>query len=63
MSAELPIGMTRVECVDGPRALREMAMAWEKQKCPSFVRWPDLDALLDYIEVFGLPPRAGKAGL
>ena len=54
----LPSGMTRQECVDGLKECRNMAVEAEKarDKEGTFKRWPDLDALLDYIEKYGFPP-------
>lgn len=54
-SAALPMGMTREECVDGLRAARDMAASAEKRRDPSFVRWPDLDALIEWISDNGFP--------
>jgi hypothetical protein len=51
----LPSGMTREEVVEGLRELRDDAVRAEKAKDSSFVRWPDLDAILDYIEQHGFP--------
>lgn len=54
-SPALPNGLTRFEAIEGLRELRNDAVAAEKLKDPSFVRWPDLDAILDHIEKHGFP--------
>jgi hypothetical protein len=48
--------LMRKEAMDGLRDLRDQLVAIEKEKDPSFVRWPDLDALLDHIDEHGFPP-------
>lgn len=54
-SPALPNGLTRFEVIEGLRELRNDAVAAEKLKNPDFVRWQDLDAILEYIEQHGLP--------
>jgi len=51
----LPCGFTRTEIIEGLRELRDTAVAAVKTQEPDFVRWPDLDAILDYIEQHGFP--------
>lgn len=52
----LPGGMTRDEAIEGLREIASMAAEHQRETDPSFVRWPDLDAMLDYLEVNGFPP-------
>jgi hypothetical protein len=51
----LPVGMTRKEAIEGLRELRDLAVKGQRRTDRTFVRWPDMDALLDYIEEYGLP--------
>lgn len=52
----LPSGMTREECVDGLKAIRDKYYALKKKKEDHFfARYPDYDALLEYIEAHGFP--------
>lgn len=59
----LPNGITRAEAVEGLRELRNDAVAAEKAKDPCFNRWPDLDAILDYIEQYGFPAPEKRSPL
>lgn len=56
----LPSGMTRFECIEGLKELRKDAMELAVQKEPAFLRWPDVDLLLDYIEQHGFPAPEAK---
>lgn len=57
----LPGGMSREAAVDSLRELRNLATAAEARANPGFVRWPDLDALIDHIAERGLPPNAERS--
>ena len=59
MVPTIPLGMTQQDAIDALLELRDMAAVAEKQKDPSFNRWPDLDALLAHMAVHGLPPFPG----
>lgn len=48
--------MTRDEAIKSLRECRDMAVQFKRDQDPGFVRWPDLDDLLDYIDRNGFPP-------
>jgi hypothetical protein len=50
-----PANFTRSEIMETLRELRDKAALAEAQRVVGFVRWPDLDAMLDHIEKNGLP--------
>lgn len=52
----VPAPTTREEAMEGLRILLEEAEANERKKDPSFVRWPDMHALIDHIDAHGFPP-------
>jgi hypothetical protein len=52
-----PAGMTREQCVDGLKAVRDMVNDYLRTKDPEHKRFPDLDELLLYLDEFGFPPK------
>lgn len=59
MRIKLPNGtiIPREEIIEGLRETLAIAARAEKAKDQTFVRWPDMESLLDYIETHGLPPN------
>jgi hypothetical protein len=55
--AELPLGMSREDVIQGLRHTVRLAEDAQRLVDPDFVRWPDLDTMIDHIEVYGFPPR------
>jgi hypothetical protein len=54
--------MTREECIEGLRYLRDRVVQEEQAKDALFRDWPYVDALLDHIEAHGFPaPEARSA--
>lgn len=53
----LPEGMSRAQAVLALRDLRDLATAAQAEADPGFKRWPTLDALIDHVAAFGLPPN------
>ena len=52
----LPGGMTRDEAIEGLWEIVSKAEEYQRDIDPRFRRWPDVDALIDYIEANGFPP-------
>ena len=48
--------LTREEALESLREILHQAVWAEKAKDSTFVRWPDMDVLLDHIEHHGFPP-------
>lgn len=59
MQLKLSTGViiTREEAIDALRELLTISELANKQADPCFVRWPDLHALLDYLDAEGLPAK------
>ncbi len=63
MSAEptYPVVMgrpvTRAEIIEGVRDCYREMCALKRRVDPTFVRYPDMDMILDYVEEHGLPPK------
>ncbi len=49
--------ITREEIIEGLRESYKSMCEYEKFKDASFVRYPDMETILDYIEEHGLPPK------
>jgi hypothetical protein len=49
--------ITREEIIEGIRDAYNGLCAWEKFKDSTFVRYPDMEKILDHIEEHGLPPK------
>ena len=49
--------LTREEIIEGLREVYADVLKLNRQKDPTFVRYPDYEAVLDYIEQHGLPPK------
>lgn len=47
--------ITHQEVIDGLRAAVRMATEFYRLTTPGFVRWPDMDALVDHLDKHGLP--------
>lgn len=54
--------MTRKQCIEGLKIFLADAIAFEKTKTPDFVRWPDADRLLTFIEMRGFPAPSQHEG-
>lgn len=48
--------ISRKEIVESLYDLRDDAARAQREKDPSFRRWPDLDLILQYIATEGFPP-------
>jgi hypothetical protein len=49
--------VTRAEIIEGIRDCYREMCALKRRVEPDFVRYPDMDTVLDYIEEHGLPPK------
>ncbi len=58
----IPFGITREEVIEGLRDIAKTAADHQREIDPSFVRWPELDAVLDYIENNGFTPPQNSSG-
>ena len=47
----------REEIMSALQELKQLAYAFQRSEDPAFVRFPDLELILDYVETFGLPPK------
>lgn len=49
--------ITREEIIEGLRECHQTMVNLEREKDPTLKGYPDADAVLDYIEEHGLPPK------
>lgn len=52
----LPGGLGRDDAIESLWEVVKQAERDERRKDPSFVRWPDLDGLIEHISAHGFPP-------
>ena len=52
----LPDGITQADAISGLREIVQDAESAEREKDPTFKRYPTVHALLDHIESHGFPP-------
>lgn len=57
-NVELPLGVSREDAIKGLRHTVRLAEEAQRLVDPDFVRWPDLDTMIDHIEAHGFPPPA-----
>ena len=53
----LPNGLDRDDAIESLWEVVKQAERDERRKDPSFVRWPDLDGLIEHISAHGFPPQ------
>ena len=52
----LPLGISREAAIEALRETVKQAEDAQRREDPSFVRWLDIDALIEHIEAHGFPP-------
>lgn len=62
-NVDLPLGVSREDAIKGLRHTVYMAQEAQRLVDPDFVRWPDLDTLIDHIEARGFPPPAAAVSV
>lgn len=53
----LPNGLDRDDAIESLWEVVKQAERDERRRDPSFVRWPDLDGLIEHISAHGFPPQ------
>lgn len=56
----LPIGLSREDAIESLWDLVKQAEQEERRHTPDFLRWPDVDALIEHIEKHGFPTPNDK---